>query len=191
MNIGHLEKRKNQSLIIDIANSMKHKRGDFLFALVGKGEDFDKLQDLIRKNDLTDYVVLLGHHENVIPVLKSADIYLHTALNENCPLVILEAIAAGVPVVSLAVGGIPELLQQQDVLFHPQSTPETIASALSILLEDTEKRESIQSEQYADGIRNFDIQTMTQNYMAYYQRIIKHANHRNAAATPEVLMQKM
>jgi glycogen synthase len=181
MNIGHLEKRKNQRLLLAVAERMKKKRDDFIFAIVGKGEDQAKLQQQIQKADVTEQVAMLGHHKNVIPLLKSADLYLHTALNENCPLVLLEAIGAGVPVLALAVGGIPELIKQPEALFAPDSSPETIADALSSLLDNAPKRDTIQHHQYADGAKKFNIQAMTQKYLAYYRQIIENFAGKNTA----------
>ncbi len=174
MNIGHLEKRKNQKLFLDIAYYLKKQRSDFIFAIVGKGEDYAYLQQQIEKADLADCVIMLGHHENVIPLLKSADLYIHTALNENCPLVLLEAIASGVPVFALSVGGIPELLNQKEALFSPGITGEILADKLSSALDTEQLRNKLKQVQYDDGLSRFDIQRMTQKYLAFYHQIIRH-----------------
>lgn len=174
MNIGHLEKRKNQELFLEAAYYLKKQRSDFVCAIVGNGEDYAYLQEQIQKRDLADCVGMLGHHDDVIPVLKSADIYMHTALNENCPLVLLEAIASGVPVFALAVGGIPELVKQKEALFSPGITAEFLADKLSAALNNEQFRAKLQHLQYEDGLKGFDIYRMTHKYLMYYQRIIRH-----------------
>jgi glycosyltransferase involved in cell wall biosynthesis len=79
--------------------------------LVGEGPEMKPIQDLVRERNLQLFVRFLGLRTDVAWLLRAADLFLLTSISEGIPLTIIEAMAAGVPVVSTNVGGIPEVVE--------------------------------------------------------------------------------
>ena len=132
LNIGQLEARKNQQYLVAVAAGLREQYPGCVVVLVGKGEDETLLRSLIAQQGLEDDVVLLGYHAQVAPLLHAADVYVHTATRENCPYVIMEAIAAGCPVLALAAGGSPELLAATpEACIAPSTAPAAAAQHLA------------------------------------------------------------
>ena len=84
--------------------------------LVGEGPDRSAIENKVRTLGLMDNVVLLGHRNDVPALLGAADIYVHYSSLENCPVVLLEAGRAALPVAAIPAGGVPE--SSDDALIH-------------------------------------------------------------------------
>ena len=170
LNVGQLEARKNQRFLIPVAAELRRQNVNFALALVGVGEDEALLRQLIAEADLTNHVFLLGYRRDVMALLRTADIYVHTALRENCPLVLLEAMAARCPAVALAVGGIPELLAPTpEALIDPAAPPEILAHELW-MLQSAARREQLQRAQHAFATTHFDATVMLTDTLAFFNQ---------------------
>ena len=118
--------RKGGACLLNVANFWPAKGHDILvraFAdvhaaapstalwLVGDGSEANAVQGLARRLGLEGAVHFLGARHDVDAILPEADLYVHASRTESSPNAMLEAMAAGVPVVAFACGGIPELLR--------------------------------------------------------------------------------
>src|SRR5206468_1750512 len=77
--------------------------------LVGDGAQRGEIERRIAQLELSGKVKLLGHRRDVPAILPLADVYVHYATLENCPLVLIESSRASVPFAAVANGGVPEL----------------------------------------------------------------------------------
>lgn len=111
--IGRLETVKNHKFLIESANELKDKY-DFEIQIVGDGYLRNELKDLIQKYALEDRVKLLGLRNDIPQLLNQAHCLLMTSLWEGLPIVILEACASSLPVISTPVGSIPSLLNSEN-----------------------------------------------------------------------------
>lgn len=171
VNIGHLEARKNQRYLIPVAAALRQHYPGFVLALVGKGEDEPLLRQLIAENDLQNHVVLPGYHSSVMPFLRAADLYMHAATRENCPLVLLEAMAVACPAVALAAGGIPELLAATPEALLPVTTaPAAAAQRLQQLLETPGALAELRARQRAFGEIHFTSAVMIADTLAFFDQ---------------------
>ena len=170
LNIGQLEGRKNQGLLLEAARKLREVRTDFVVALVGKGEDEEALRQRIADCHLQDYVVLLGYHHAVQPLLRCADLYVHVALQETFGLVLLEAAAAGVPVLALAVGGVPEVLRATPGALLPATiSAGELAGELDTWLNAPHLRQQLGGEQAASATAHFGIARMVDATLDFYR----------------------
>jgi glycosyltransferase involved in cell wall biosynthesis len=92
---------KNQQFLVDITLNIKKLGYDVETVLIGDGETRDIIEEKIKKNILEKEVILTGMVDNVEDYLKEANIYVHPATYEPFGLVIIEAMAAGLPVICL------------------------------------------------------------------------------------------
>lgn len=171
LNIGQLEARKNQQYLVQVAAELRRLHPGCVTVLVGRGEDETRLRAQIAALGLADDVVLLGYHPQVPQLLHAADLYVHTATRENCPYVVVEAIASGCPTLALAAGGSPELLAATPEASLPQSTPPTtLAAQVATLFADPAARQRLQQRQYAYAQSRFDRAAMLGGTLAFYRQ---------------------
>jgi len=108
---------------------------------VGEGSERPRIEELCRNLRLTDVVILTGQQENINPYYSIADVFLLPSHSEGCPNVLLEAMAAGVPVVATKVGGIPEVVTNgRDAILVNKHDPAGLAAATAKILQDRELR---------------------------------------------------
>jgi glycosyltransferase involved in cell wall biosynthesis len=138
---GHVELVKAFPKICELAGSMSLR-----LVIVGKGPERSKIEKLCRKLALTDSVTLVGHQDDPSPYYGIADIFVLPSHSEGCPNVLLEAMAAGVPIVATAVGGVPEIVTHgQNALLVKKHDGSALACESARLLKDFAARSSLTS----------------------------------------------
>lgn len=131
---------KGHDLLLE---AFDHLRGEFPTArllLVGDGLRRAWVESLARERDMKDRVVFTGVREDVPELLGAMDCFaLASTRTEGVPQSLLQALAAGVPVVASSVGGIPEVLQDGITgLLVPPGDAQALALALRLILRDPE-----------------------------------------------------
>jgi glycosyltransferase involved in cell wall biosynthesis len=107
--------------------------------LIGDGPLKEELRHEIVFHDLLKNVTLIGWSDDVASLLKTVDLLVLPSLNEAFGLVLLEAMAAGVPVIGANVGGIPEIIRHEKTgLLVPPGSPEAIAASIAWIHENPE-----------------------------------------------------
>lgn len=130
--VGTLEPRKRPRLIVQQLAPLL--RENTVLALAGEGSERQTLETLIGSLGLGDRVRLLGHISDVPLLLGSADIYVHAATVEGVPQTILQAIAAGVPIVATDTVGLREI-EDAPVTIVP-SDGSTLVDAVAVVLRE-------------------------------------------------------
>jgi len=110
--IGTLEPRKNQLALVKLFARVAAKHPNAKLVLVGDGPSRPAIEAAVAELGIRSKVRLLGFRRDVPDILPLADVYVHASLLENCPMVLLEAARAGLPVAAVPAGGVPELLEQ-------------------------------------------------------------------------------
>ena len=114
-NIGRLDPIKNHEFLLRVFRKFidMHPELDVKLLLIGDGPGKDNVIRLIKNNNLEEYVILPGTLQNIEEIMPSFDIYVQTSIAEGLPMVILESMSSGVPVVSTDVGGISEIIDHE------------------------------------------------------------------------------
>lgn len=112
VNVGSYQDKKNQKFLVEVAKVLQSRNVDFEINLLGDGERYDDVARLISAANLQDKVFQHGNVNNVEEYLWNSDIYVHSAYYEPLGLVLLEAMAAGLPVVTLDGHGNRDLIVQ-------------------------------------------------------------------------------
>lgn len=186
LNIGFLEARKNQHYLLAAAKALRQHRQDFVIGLVGRGPDEASLRAQIATDNLEDHVVLLGYHPNVAPWLQEADLYVHTALSESFGLVLVEAIAAGIPALAFALDGTREVLAgTPEALLDASAPPAALAYHLHTLLGDAPALRQLHAQQHAFALAHFEAAILVANTLAFYELAQQYA----AGAPPPALIE--
>jgi glycosyltransferase involved in cell wall biosynthesis len=107
LSIGELHKNKGYDLLIP---NLKKVERDFVYMIIGEGEERENIESIIKDNHLIDKVLLLGRIENAYKYIKACDVFVLPSRTEAFPYVLLESGLAGVCVLASNVGGIPEVI---------------------------------------------------------------------------------
>jgi L-malate glycosyltransferase len=156
------------------------------FALAGEGPERESLEALAAELGIAGRVRFLGRREDVPQLLAAADVFALPSLYEGSSLAVLEAMAAGAPVVSSAIGGTDELIEDgRSGLLVPPGDAEALAAALRRVLGDAELRESL-----AAGARERVEAGLTREQMAarvtgVYRELLGEDKAMGAEALPE------
>ena len=140
LTVGRLETEKNPLMLADVLERLDG--GDWRLLICGEGPLAGELQARLRELGVEDRAELLGYvpvHGGLLDRYRAANAFLHVSWTEGMPQVLLEAFAAGTPVVATAVGGVPEAAGDAALLIPP-GDPDAAARALERLAEDPELR---------------------------------------------------
>lgn len=136
--VGRLSPEKGFDQLILAAQKVVKEYPDVGFVLVGDGPLRDRLQSQIEQAQLQGRFVLAGHRSDVDRLFPHMDALAMPSYTEGLPCVLLEAMAAGVPVVATAVGGIPEVVTDGVTgWLVPPGNPDPLADRLHRLLSDS------------------------------------------------------
>ena len=112
--------------------------------LVGDGPDADHVRAILAARTAGDRAVMHPVTPDVLPLLHASDLFVLPSLHENQSFAILEAMAAGLPVLSTAVGGTPELVRHGETgWLVPPSQPAALAEGLELLVKDVSLRQRL------------------------------------------------
>lgn len=141
VSIGSLEPRKNQSFLLDVLSVAREQGHRYTLDLIGEGRDRKELQQKASALGLSDQVRFLGYLPDAAHRIKDYRLYVHPARQEPFGLVLLEAMAAGVPVVAAPVGGVPGIFRDGvEGHFWDIDDPATAATLVADLLDHPLRR---------------------------------------------------
>ncbi len=111
LQVARLDYLKDHATALRTVQRLVQRLPRARLVLVGEGPERAKIQELIRQYRIGAHVRLLGLRKDVARLLRAADAFLLTSISEGIPLTVIEAMAAGVPVVATRVGGLPEIIE--------------------------------------------------------------------------------
>ena len=135
--VGRLSPEKAPDLFVRMAHQLAAKHTDAAFVLIGDGPMRERLEEEVRLLGIAGRVRFAGERHDVLPLLPSLTALVVPSHAEGMPLALMEAMAAGVPVVATSVGGIPEMIQHLNtgLLVGPGDAGQ-LAIAVDGLLDD-------------------------------------------------------
>ena len=142
LSVGRLDNEKNPLALADVLDRLQAGGGDWRLEVCGEGPLSGALADELERRGLGDRAELAGYvpyDGGLIERYRSAHFLLHSSLSEGLPQVLLEACAAGLPIVASDVGGIAEALGEAVALVNAADAPGA-AATLSALADDPERR---------------------------------------------------
>lgn len=128
---GRHSEQKNFEALIAAAGRLRDQGVTYRFVIAGDGELRGRHHAMVSMQDLGDRVFLPGNLSDLPSVMQAADVFVLPSLWEGLPLVLLEAMAAGTPVVGSAIDGISEVVTDDETgLLTPPDDPDALAAAL-------------------------------------------------------------
>ena len=139
--------------------------------IAGDGRDGEKIVSRIAEQGLGKAVHLLGHRADVPKILAASDVFVSSSLWEGLPLAILEAMAAGLPVVATEVGDVPQIVNAESGATVPPGNPAALAHGIASLLDDPIRARSLGACGRQRVEREFGIATWFDRHRALYARL--------------------
>jgi len=137
--VGHILPHKGYDDLVQALALVREKFPNVKCLIVGgasRARYLQRLLQLAERLSVRDRLVVVGFQEDVVPFLHAMDVFVLPSRTEGLPITILEAMAAGKPVVATAVGGIPEVVRDGETGFlTPPGDPDRLAEAVIRLLE--------------------------------------------------------
>lgn len=173
LSIGEMIERKNHEVIIKALGKLK--RDNLYFVICGKGPLLGELKELAKKEGIADKVKFLGFRTDIPELCNTADISAFPSRIEGLGLAGIEAMAAGVPLVSSNVHGILDYVKDGETGFaiDPESV-EGFAKAIDILSADEKLREKMKVN-CLEAVKPFEINNALHEMWKIYDEILKNS----------------
>ena len=151
----------------------KHKR-NFLTVVAGKLIDSDYCRMLSRrveKRNIQDYWRFLGYRNDTTALYSAADAFVLSSRSEGLPLVILESMMAGLPVVATCVGGVPDAVGNNGLLVEP-ANPKQLADAMEQMINEDGLTDRLGRTGREHVLSTYGVDRMIDDYIACYEAMV-------------------
>lgn len=175
---------KNHHLFLRVAARLCQRFPALQFVLVGDGPLRHELESEADNRGIGGRVLFLGDRRDIPAVLASLDISVLPSDSESLSNVILESMAAGVPVVANRVGGNCELVTEDRGLLVPPNDEQALTDAIDRLLRDAPFRRVLGRNANAFARANFTLEHMRKRHEALYQDLLENKLWRSGAVRP-------
>lgn len=169
--VGRLTSAKAYNVLIDAFEIVHKEIQNSILLFVGDGELKSDLEKYVAKKDIKDHVRFLGTRSDIPELLSVFDIFVLSSDREGLPVALLEAMAAGLPVIATAVGGIPEVINDGwNGYLVPPGNADTLVEKIQWLLRDREERRKISKNARVTIKENYTIEKTTHRIEKTYEQ---------------------
>jgi glycosyltransferase involved in cell wall biosynthesis len=174
-NVAALTPHKGQRHLIEAAALVVRHVPDARFIVAGEGELRESLARQIKEHRLDKHVMLTGFRPDVLSLHKAFDIFVMSSITEGLGTSLLDAMAAGKPVVATSTGGIPEVVAEGVTGFLvPPRDHAAMAGAIVTLLKDAGLRQRMGAAGRARAREYFSADRMLKETVKVYRRVAMH-----------------
>ena len=171
--VAQLIPRKGHRFLLEAIPAVLDRHPGLQVLFVGEGELRAALDAQIEARGFAQVVRLLGYRDDVADILRASDLLVHPATMEGFANVAMQAMAAGIPVVSSAVGGMPESVRDgESGLLVPPADPAALAGAINRLLDDPALRRRLGERGRAIVESEFTVDAMVQGNLQVYEKLL-------------------
>lgn len=167
LHIGRFAEQKNHKGLIDAFKIFHSFKPKSVLELIGNGNMFEEIKRYVSDQNLEDAVSFLGLKTDVYQYINEADIFILPSLYEGIPMTLIEAMGTGIPIVATNVGGIPNMLSNNESALLTSVNSQEIADCLIKLSEDIELRKQL-GQNALECSRKFSSKEMARQYMKVY-----------------------
>ena len=173
-NVARFFPNKDHRTLLQAFTRVVERVPSAMLLIAGEGPLRSDIEEEIRKLRLSDKVRLLGNRRDIPALLRVFDLFALSSVKEGLPIVLLEAMASGVPVVATEVDGNPELVVHQETgLLVPPRNPDALAEAICCLLQDCDAARRM-GERGRERVRRlFTFERMVNAYQDVYGSVAR------------------
>ena len=172
--VGRLGEEKNLSFLLDAFTAVSSKTDHVKLMLIGGGPLKGKLQAYAKRLGVAPRVSFAGlvPYEQVPRYLSAADAFVTASVTEVHPLTVIEAMAAGLPVIGIDSPGISDTVQDGKTGYIVPENREALAARMVDFVQDPTRR-LMMGEQAREASRAYAIERTTEAMLVHYQRLIE------------------
>jgi glycosyltransferase involved in cell wall biosynthesis len=169
LTVARLDGQKGITHLLDAAAAVPNAS----FAIAGDGPNRTALEAHAASLGVGDRVRFLGHRHDVPALLAAADLFVLPSLYEGLPLAVLEAMAAGVPVIATAIGGTDEVVRDGETgTLVPPASSEALAAAITRTLADREHASRLALAARSLVAREYSVASMVRSVSHLYDELL-------------------
>lgn len=169
--VGRLHEVKNYPLMLRAFKIIVKRCPNAKLSIAGTGPLEAELKSLTEELNLQGRVTFLGNVSDIPTLLSQKSMLLLSSLSEACPMVILEAMAAGLPIVATNVGGVPEIVTNNGIVVESEDVNAFTEAVLKVVL-DTELMKCMSQNSFNNAAR-FDKTVIAREYEDEYIKLAK------------------
>jgi glycosyltransferase involved in cell wall biosynthesis len=170
---GRLAEQKGFSVLVDAAALVLEQLPEAYFLVMGEGELAAELKAQAHRLGIESRLIFSGPRSDVEEIFPCLDLFVSSSLWEGLPTVIIEAMAAGVPVVATDIPGTTELVENKiNGLLAAKGDPQALARAIIEALQSKTMRSEFARRAF-DTAQKFSIKTVAASYAALYRDLVK------------------
>jgi glycosyltransferase involved in cell wall biosynthesis len=170
---GRMTAVKRTDDLLTMLAGVRERGVDALLLLVGDGDDRERLEQRAHDLGLARSCLFLGYQEDVAPWYAICDAVVLTSASEGTPVTIIEALAAGRPVVATKVGGVPDVVDEGETgfLVRPHDT-HALAERLEILAGDPVRRRAMGDLGRARMLERYAVERLVDDVDRLYRELL-------------------
>jgi glycosyltransferase involved in cell wall biosynthesis len=170
--VGRLNAQKGHRFLLDAAAALRERLPRVWTLIVGDGDLLGDLREQAARLGLADRVLFAGHRTDIPDLLAALDVFCISSLYEGTPLTLFEAMASARPIVSTAVDGCREILEDgSNGLLVPPADADALAAGLERILTQAGLREALARRAFEDS-RRYDVQACVDQMEALYDELL-------------------
>ena len=171
-NTSALADHKDYFTFVDTAEEIMKIKENLHFVIFGTGPEEEGIKKYVKERGLDSKITFVGFVDNIPELLPELDVFLMTSKTEGLGTSLLDAMAAGVPIVATAAGGIPELVHHEETgLMADIKGFQTLASYVIQLLDDEELKNRIVTNSFR-LVQKFDKKNTASQTLEVYKEVI-------------------
>ena len=171
--VGRLTPHKGHCHLIEIAPALLADFPEVVFHFIGDGPERSNLEQMVRTRGLEDRILFLGYKTDMPAVYSSIDILLLPSISEGMPMTLIEALAAGRPVIASRVGDIPKLIRHGETgLLVGPGDRTALEMTIRQLLSDPAQRLRLGCAGQRWVCEQFSAENMARRYREVYSEVL-------------------
>jgi glycosyltransferase involved in cell wall biosynthesis len=173
--IANLHPRKGLKFLLQAVSLVLEEFPDLHLVIIGRDDgEGEMLCRIAQQLGIEHHVHMLGYQKNARQLLSAFDIFALPSLYEGLPVALIEAMAAGLPIVATRVGGNPELIRhgQTGLLVEPENVA-ALATSIRSLLSDPVQRAQLGAAAQIRMQTEFTVDSMAQSYAELYRALVR------------------
>jgi glycosyltransferase involved in cell wall biosynthesis len=172
--VAVLRELKGIQFMIRAMPSILSNYPEVYYLVIGNGNYREALEQEVDKTGVRHRVIFAGQRNDIPQLLAASDLFILPTLTEALPTVLAEAMAARLPIIASAVGGVPEMvIDGENGLLLPSGDSETLASACLLMMADEERRKAMGERGWQVVTEKFNIHVQVDRLKNLYLGLIK------------------
>ena len=172
INVARQDENKNQMAILRAFHHLYLQRNGIKLILAGDGPCHEKLVAEVKKLGLDQVVLLPGKVDQVSDYYAVADVYVQSSHREAMPMSVLEALAAGLPIISTDVGGLHDVVKGNGILC-PDYDENALYNAMDVMLNEPVHKRQAQQNMSKNISKMYSSEEMAEKYTLCYKKITR------------------